>query len=167
VVTRGRHPFGCGGRAGTVSAEVSWQRVGWFAAAAAVLAWWLAPLPEPGAALVKPRSERWELPALPRVFDQTTLAANVLSAPYWGGPVESGVAAAPAVDSRWRLAGIYGQGRERGVLVEFLAEGKPPLRLRAGDALPSGHRIERIEEREVCVRIGARLYRLGVERIAT
>ena len=163
---RGSQQFGCCGRAGTLSAGVSWQRLGWLAAVAAATAWWLAPLPEPGAALVKPSGERWELPALPRVFDQTTLAANVLSAPYWGGPVEARVAAAPAVDSRWRLAGIYGQGRERGVLVEFLAEGKPPLRLSTGDTLPSGHRIERIEEREVCVRIGARLYRLGVERIA-
>ena len=147
---------------------VSWQRVGWAAGAAAMLAWWLTPLPQPGATLVKPRGERWDLPALPRVFDQTTLAANVLAAPYWGGVGDPAVAvAAPAPDSRWRLAGIYGQGGERAVLVEFLAEGKSPLRLRAGDALPSGHRIERIEEREVCVRIGARLYRLGVERIAS
>lgn len=149
-----------------MSTAGSWRGVGWAAAAAAALGWFLAPVPERAAPLVKARSDRWELPALPRVFDQTTLAANVLGAPYWGGPADPGTVVAPLVDSRWRLAGIYGQGRERGVLVEFIAEGKPPLRLRVGDALPSGHRIERIEEREVCVRIGSRLYRLGVERIA-
>lgn len=149
-----------------MSGAGSWRGVGWAAAAAAVVGWFLVPPPEPAAALVKPRSERWELPALPRVFDQTTLAANVLGAPYWGGPANPGVVSAPLADPRWRLAGIYGQGRERGVLVEFVADGKPPLRLRVGDALPSGHRIEKIEEREVCVRIGPRLYRLGVERIA-
>jgi hypothetical protein len=72
---------------------------------------------------------------------------------------------APAPDPRWRLAGIFGRGAERGVLVAFSAAGKPPQRLHAGDTLPSGHRIERIEEREICIRIGSRLYRLGVERV--
>jgi hypothetical protein len=150
-----------------VSARDSWRAVAWSAVAAAVLGWFLAPQPEPAAALVKVRNDRWELPALPRVFDQTTLAANVLGAPYWGAPLSAAVASAPPADPRWRLAGIFGQGQERGVLIEFIAEGRSPLRLRAGDALPSGHRIERIDEREVCVRIGARLYRLGVERVAS
>lgn len=145
-----------------------WRGMAWTAAAAALLGWWLAPPPEPAATLVRPRTDSWTLPALPRVFDQTSLAANVLGAHYWGAPaakVVSGLAEAPSVDPRWRVAGIFGQGAGRGVLVEFMAAGKPPLRLVAGDALPSGHRIERIDEREFCIRIGARLYRLGVERI--
>lgn len=142
------------------------RTVGAWAAAAAVLGWFLAPAPDVSPSLVKGRADRWELPDLPRVFDQTSLAANVLAAPYWGAQATVAASAAPPADPRWRVAGIFGQGRERAVLIEFLVEGKPPLRLRAGDALPSGHRIERIEEREVCIRIGPRLYRLGVERIA-
>lgn len=148
--------------------NLSWGRMAWWVVAAAAAGWFLAPQPEPAVALVKARGDRWELPALPRVFDQTTLAANVLGAAFWGAPVGSSEQAlVPAVDGRWRLAGIFGHSRDRAVLVEFLAEGKAPLRLRVGDTLPSGHQIERIDEREVCIRIGSRLYRMGVERIAS
>jgi hypothetical protein len=89
----------------------------------------------------------------------------VMSAPYWGAPVarEAAASAAPE-DPRWRIAAVYGRGAERGVLVEFAAAGKPPLRLKPGDKLPSGHRITNIGEREVCIEIGKRSYRLGVER---
>ena len=152
----------------TVSGGSGWQGMFWAVSCAALLGWWMAPAPEPAAALVKPRSDSWLLPALPRVVDQTTLAANVMGAAYWGASAAAAVAPAGAApDPRWRIAGIYGQGRERGVLVLFLAEGTSPLRLRVGDALPSGHRIERIDEREICVRVGARLLRLGVERSAS
>jgi hypothetical protein len=152
-----------------VSNNPFWRRVGWAAAAAALLGAWVAPLPDPAPALVKPRSDAWTLSSMPRVFDQTVLAVNVLNAPYWGSVAGPAAAAPspPAPDPGWRLAGIFGQGSERGVLVEFAAEGKPPLRLRAGDALPSGHRIQRIQEREICVRVGGRLLRLGVERSAS
>lgn len=149
-----------------MSSSGYWPKLGVWASAAAVVGWFLAPPPDPSTTLVKGSADRWELPVLPRVFDQTSLAANVLAAPYWGAQATLAAPAAPPADPRWRVAGIFGQGRERAVLIEFLVEGKPPLRLRAGDALPSGHRIERIEEREVCIRIGPRLYRLGVERIA-
>lgn len=143
-----------------------WMRVGWLAAAAAILGWFLVPALDADSTLVKGRDDRWELPALPRVFDQTSLAANVLAAPYWGAQPSLANPAAPVADPRWRVAGIFGDGTRRAVLIEFLVEGKAPLRLGVGDALPSGHRIERIDEREVCIRIGTRLYRLGVERIA-
>ena len=108
---------------------------------------------------------------MPRVFDQTVLAVNVLDAPYWGpaiGPAAAAAAAAvaPAPDPRWRVAGIYSQGGQRGVLLAFAAEGKTPLRLQVGDQLPSGHRIVRINERDLCIQIGPNLYRLGVERSA-
>jgi hypothetical protein len=140
----------------------------WAAGGVALLGLWLAPLPEPVPALVKPRAESWALPSLPRVFDQTSLAASVAGAAFWG-PVPATAlaqAAAPTADPRWRVAGIFGQGKERGVLVVFAAEGKPAQRLTVGDMLPSGHRIAKIEERDVCILIGSRLYRLGVERSA-
>ena len=142
------------------------RRLAWSAAAAALLGWWLAPLPEPVPALVKARGEAWSLPPLARVFDQTRLAVGVLDAPYWGPRAAVGAAAISETlpDPRWRIAAIFGQGPERGVLVEFNAEGKAPLRLKAGDSLPSGHRIVRIDEREVCIQIGSRQYNLGVER---
>ena len=150
-----------------MSVQGDGQRLAWTAVAAALIGWWLAPLPEAAPALVKARGEAWSLPPLPRVFDQTRLAVGVLDAPYWGPRAAAAAVVADALpDTRWRVAATYGQGRERGVLVEFYAEGKAPLRLKAGDSLPSGHRIVRIDEREVCIRIGSRDYRLGVERSA-
>jgi hypothetical protein len=135
---------------------------------AALAGWFAAPLPGDAPLLVKPRRDVWVMAPLPRVMDQTTLAAQVMGAPYWGAaPAGQAVAAAQVVDPRWRLAGIFGAGKERRVLVEFLAEGRPPQRLAVGEALPSGHRITSIGEREICVRIGDRSYRLGVERSAS
>lgn len=145
-----------------------WTSWFWAAGAAALIGWFAAPLPADAPALVKPRRDTWVMAPLPRIMDQTTLAAQVMGAPYWGAaPGGAAAAAATPVDPRWRLAAVFGVGRERGVLVEFLAPDKPPLRLKAGDTLPSGHRITRIDEGGICVQIGARSYRLGVERSAS
>lgn len=89
----------------------------------------------------------------------------VSGAGYWGAAIATpGTVAAPIEDPRWRLAAVYGAGKERGALVEFVAPGKAAQRLRVGDALPSGHRIAAIGERDICVLIGRKSFRLGVER---
>lgn len=149
-------------RAGT------WRTWSLAAAAAAVLGWTVAPLPEPAPALVKPRQDGWRLPPLPRRVDQTSTAAMVSGANYWGAPVAvpATAGATPPADPRWRVAAVYGRGPARGVLVVFAAPGKPAQQLAVGDALPSGHRIVSIGERDLCVQIGKKAYRLGVERSA-
>jgi hypothetical protein len=142
-------------------------RAWWIAVAAAgLLGWAFAPLPEPGPALVKPRQDSWRLAELPRRGeDQTSIAALVAGAGYWGrAAAASAAASTPAIDPRWRIAALYGVGSERMVLIQFNAPDKQPQRLRVGDKLPSGHVITSIDEREVCIRIGAKTYRLGVER---
>jgi hypothetical protein len=146
----------------TVQALRPW----WIAAAiAGLLGWWLVPMPDAPPNLVKPRQDSWRLPALPRRVDQTSTAALVSGAGYWGAPVATAApSAAPIEDPRWRVAAVYGAGSERGALVEFSAAGKPAQRLRVGDALPSGHRIVAIGERDICVLIGRKSFRLGVER---
>lgn len=146
----------------TVQALKPW----WIAAAiAGLLGWWLAPMPDASPSLVKPRQDSWRLPSLPRRVDQTSIAALVSGAGYWGTSAAAPtLAAAPIEDPRWRLAAVYGVGTERGALVEFSAAGKPAQRLRVGDALPSGHRIVAIGERDICVLIGRKSFRLGVER---
>lgn len=132
---------------------------------AAVVGWILAPAPESPTSLVQSRRDDWNLAALPRRFDQSSLAAVIFSAPYWGNSTaNASVAAAPPQDPRWRIAAVFGKDKEGGVLVVFEAQDKPPQRLIVGDALPSGHRIESIGERDVCVRIGKKTHRLGVER---
>ena len=148
-----------------MSTVPTWR--GWLVAAAVagLIGWWAAPLPEPAPGLVKPRQDGWRLPPLPRRPDQSSVAALVADANYWGAKAQAATTvAAPAVDPRWRIAAVYGAGTDRAALVEFAAAGKAAQRLRIGDALPSGHRIVAIGERDVCVLIGRKSFRLGVER---
>lgn len=144
----------------------TWKLWVFLTASSALFGWLLMPEPTPSAVLIKPRRDEWRLAALPRRFDQTSLAGLILSAPYWGAPdASTAVAAAPPPpDPRWRIAAVFGRGREAGVLILHSAPDKPPERLRVGEALPSGHRIVSIGERDVCVRIDKKTYRLGVER---
>ena len=134
-------------------------------AVAAVAGWVGAPEADTRTALVQPRRDRWELAPLPRRPDQTSLAATVAGAAFWGDAGKTAVAATAAEDPRWRIAAVYGQGRQRGALIVFAAPDKPPLRLQVGDNLPSGHRITSIGERDVCIQIGQQTRRMGVQRI--
>jgi len=150
-------------------AAATWKPWIWAAAVAALAGWLVADGLVQSPALVKARRDLWTLPLVPPVTDQTTLAAKVMGAPFWGATAAARAATAGSTaveDPRWRIAGLVGVGKDRWVLVEFLAEGKAPLRLRVGDRLPSGHRIVQVDEREICVQIESRVYRLGVERIA-
>lgn len=145
----------------------AWRPWAILAIAAALVGWWLAPLPEPATLLVKPRQDSWRLAPLPRRIDQTSTAALVSAAGYWGAQAAVAASASLAEDPRWRIAAVYGAGNDRGALVQFMAPGKPPLRVHVGDALPSGHRIVSIGERDLCVQIGRKTYRLGVDRSAS
>lgn len=133
--------------------------------AAAGLGWWLVPEPAPQPRIVQARRDSWQLPALPRRVDSSTAAAMLLDAGLWGASAENKNAAPPekTPDPRWRIAAVFGRAAERGVLVTFVDESRQPQRLRVGDALPSGHRIVSIGEREICIRIDKKNYRLGVE----
>jgi hypothetical protein len=133
-------------------------------AVAALLGWWAAPLPETQVALVKPRQDGWRLVDVPRRQDASSTAVLVAGAAFWGRPLAEASTPVASADPRWRIAALYGVGRERAALIEFAAAGKAAQRLHVGDALPSGHRIVQITDREVCIRIGAKTYRLGVQR---
>lgn len=123
-----------------------------------------APAPPPPTPLVQASATVWQLHALPRRVDQTTLAATVNDAAMWGNAGRSKEAAAPEPDARWRIAGVYGVGARGMVIVEFRDPTREALRLKVGDSLPSGNLIDRIEGNRVCVRIGKKTYWLGVER---
>lgn len=137
--------------------------------ASVILGWVLAPAAEPVTGLVKARRDEWSLASLPRRFEQTAIVGMVLSAGYWGAnAVEASAAlaaaAAPPPDLRWRIAAVFARAQDAGVLVAFSAPDKAPQRLSVGDTLPSGHRIVSVGEREVCVQLGKKTYKLGVER---
>lgn len=135
---------------------------------AAAIGWAAAPLPEAEQSLVRPRVDDWRLPEVPHGGDPVAQASRVVGAAFWGRGVAAGPAgaapAAPPPDPRWRVAAVYGVGSAREALVVFAQTDRSPLRLRVGDKLPSGHTIAEIEDRAVCIRIGSKTYRLGVER---
>lgn len=137
-------------------------------AAAAALGAWMAPGIEPEASLVKARRNAWELPELPRKPDLVGQGLALAASPMFEPEAQMQAAAAAAAvaageDKRWRIAGIYRRASERSVLINFMAPGKASQTLRVGDKLPSGHRITRIDDGEVCVQLGNKSYRLGVE----
>jgi len=140
------------------------QALGAMAIAAAV-GWLLVPDLPPDAALVRAARDDWQVPALPRRPSLAATAVLVQSAEYWGAPeAASAAASAPPESQRWRIAGVFGQARNRGVLIQFDAPGKADQRLHVGDRLPSGEKIVSISPAEVCVQVGRRQVKLPIER---
>ncbi|MDG0855385.1 DNA utilization family protein [Roseateles puraquae] len=134
-------------------------------AAAGLLGWYAGPAEPPAEPLVQARRDAWQLVTLPLASDGTTLAVQVAGAPVWGAEAKPPAAAASAAENdRWRIAGLYGRGKQGGVLVLFQDPAKPPQRLKVGDKLPTGELIQAVEGNEVIVRKGKKVERFGVEQ---
>jgi len=134
-------------------------------AAAALLGWFAAPPEAPPAELVQARRDAWQLASLPVPGDATARAVLVSSSPLWGPEAKPDAATQkPPENMRWRLAGVFGAGKVGGALVLFDDPAKQPQRLKVGEKLPSGHVIEAVDGNQVCIRIGKKLYRFGVEQ---
>lgn len=132
-------------------------------AGSAALGWALAPSPAQDARLVRSSRTNWTLAELPRRVDLTHDAGYVHAANLWG-EAEAVAPAEPIEDKRWRVAAIFGSGSDRRLLISFRDEARPSVNVRAGEMLPSGHKVVEIGEREYCVLIGKSRYRLGVEK---
>lgn len=142
-------------------------RFAMLALAAGVIGWLLVPVePEQTASIVRSQRDDWSGQEVLRRPSLTTQAMEVASAGLWGvqSQRQEAMASAPPEDTRWRIAGLFGQGAERRALVVFLATGKAPQYVKVGDTLPSGHKIASISDRDVCVQIGKRAYRVAVQR---
>ncbi|MBA4344751.1 MAG: hypothetical protein C0423_21630 [Methylibium sp.] len=142
-------------------------RFGVSALVLALAAWLLAPdEPQSSAVIVRAQRDSWNPGSALRRPVLSAQAIEVGGASVWGvQPQRAGTtASATPEDSRWRIAGLFGRGAERRVLIEYLAPGKAPHYLKTGDKLPSGHRITSVSDREVCVQIGKRAYRFAVQR---
>ncbi|WP_457445557.1 hypothetical protein [Roseateles sp. P5_E4] len=132
------------------------------------LGWLIAPAPDADPAVIQARKESWRLPDLPQRPDQASRAMALAASPIF--EPEAAVlaaaaadAAAKAEDKRWRVAGVFGRGQERKVLISFVAAGKAPLRLAVGDKVPSGERITQIHDGEVLIRVGNKQVPLGAD----
>lgn len=139
--------------------------LGLIAAVAVGLGWLLAPGTAPETAVVGVRREVWRLPELPQRADQAAKAIGLAASPIFEpeAAVLAAAAAAKTEDRRWRVAGIFGRGQERKVLISFVAAGKAPLKLAVGDKVPSGERITRIQDGEVLIRVGNKQVPLGAD----
>ncbi|MCV2423119.1 hypothetical protein [Paucibacter sp. DJ2R-2] len=131
--------------------------------AAASLGWFLAPGGDQASALVQARRDPWVLAELPRKPDLVGVGLAMVTSPIFGQELQATGAVSAPENLRWRISGVFQRGTEKSVLVSFLAPGKQDIKLRVGESLPSGHKIVKIEDSEVCVQIGKKAYRLGVE----
>lgn len=127
----------------------------------------LAPAEEGGASMVQPRRDAWLMPDLPRKPDLVGQGLAMVTSPIFEPEAQIAAAAAaaakPPEDLRWRIAGLFRRGNDSSVLISFMAPGKASQTLRVGERLPTGHRITKIDGNEVCVQLGKKSYRLGVE----
>ena len=134
--------------------------------AAFAIGWYTVSTPTAEPELIRPKRPDMMLPDVPGPgVPSPSLAAQVATAPFWGAPPPSAAAPAPPPpDMRWRVSGVFGMGANRKLRVEFRDPARPPVTLKAGEKLPSGHVITRIDERTYCVDIEGASYTLGVER---
>lgn len=127
----------------------------------------LAPPLEPAPAEATARQDAWTPPALPRKPDQAAQALALVSSPLFEPEAKTAAAqtaaTAPPPDERWRVAGLLGRGSERRALISYADPAKPAETLKVGDKLPSGHRIHRIDDGAVCVQVGRKILRIGVQ----
>ncbi len=125
----------------------------------------LVPQPEATATLVGGRRDAWQPPPVPMHQDDLVLASALVDAPFWGAKATAVASNTAALeDKRWRVAAVFRSAEGGSAWIEFGAPGKPPQRLRVGDVLPTGHRIVEIGERDICVAVGKKTLRMGVER---
>ena len=129
------------------------------------LGWLLAGGAPESTPLVAARRDVWELPDLPGRREQAERAIALAGSPIFEpeAAVLAAAAAAKAEDKRWRVAGIYGRGAERRVLIGFALAGKPAVRLGVGDKVPSGEPITQIRDGEVLIRVGKKQVPLGAD----
>lgn len=143
------------------------KRLPWILLAIAFgVGWLLAPAPGAETTLVQARKGGWRLPDMPPRSDQAGRAIGLASSPVFEreAPVVAAAAASePAEDRRWRVAGVFGRGLERKVLISFASAAKAPVRLAVGDKVPSGERITSIVDGEVLIRVGRKQVALGTQ----
>lgn len=129
-----------------------------------VVGWFALPPKEPLAPLALARRDLWQIPDLPRPEFPGGSPVALAAAPMWGADPKP-ANAPPPEDTRWRLAGLWGQGKVGGVVVIFMDPAKPPQRVAVGGKLPEGQTILVVEGNELVVRNDKKkLERLLVER---
>ncbi|HZW26131.1 MAG TPA: type II secretion system protein N [Gallionella sp.] len=124
---------------------------------AAGLSWWLAPNPHATPAAAS-QADAWTLPAVSRAEPDKAVAA-IAAANLWGG-AQGDAAITPLNPPEWRFSGITSDGREK--LVMITIEGTPMQTLKAGEQLPGGAKILKINDDHLCLSINGKKRNLSL-----
>jgi hypothetical protein len=124
---------------------------------ASALSWWLAPSPQ-APPPAQSRDESWILPVVSRSNAEKSVAATV-AANLWGGAVQTAVEA-PLIDPEWRFSGVTANGQEKSVMISV--EGLALQTLKAGDQLPGGAKILKINDDHLCLLIKGKKRKLDL-----
>ena len=119
---------------------------------AAALSWWLAPGPQ-APPPPQSRDETWTLPATSRSSPDKQVAANL-----WG--TVQAAAEVPVNEADWRFSGVTVNGQEKAVMITI--EGQPVQTLKAGDQLPGGAKILKINDDHLCLLIKGKKRKLDL-----
>jgi hypothetical protein len=127
-----------------------------FVTVVAGVSWWLAPAPQ-SAPKTQDEADAWTLPAVtpqkPERFVATISGANL-----WG--IVEAATQAPLNEPEWRFAGVTVNGSEKLVMASI--ENQPLRLLKAGDALPGGAKILKVNEDHLCLSINGKKRKLDL-----
>lgn len=127
---------------------------------AAVLSWWLAPSPQ-APTPSRTQDTSWRLPARASGHAAKSAEASVATiaaANLWGTVPAASTEALIAPD--WRFSGVAVNGQEK--LVMIMVAGQTMKTLKAGDQLPGGAKILKINDDHLCLLINGKKRKLDV-----
>jgi hypothetical protein len=121
------------------------------------ISWWLAPGPQ-APPPVQRHEESWMLPVVLRGNTEKSVAA-IGAANLWGAAVQT-TAEGSLIDPEWRFSGVTVNGQEK--LVMITIEGQAMQTLKAGDQLPGGAKILKINDDHLCLLIKGKQRKLDI-----
>ena len=122
-----------------------------------VIAWWLAPAPAPAKMMSATPADRWELPSA-GLSGTARAASAVDSATLWG-TVQT-VADIPLNDPEWHFSGVTQNGQEKSVMISVA--GQPLQTLKAGEVLPGGAKILKVDDDHLSLLINGKKRKLDL-----
>lgn len=115
---------------------------------ASSLSWWLAPGPQ-SSLPAQSRNESWILPVVTQGNPEKAVA-TIVAANLWGAAVQLPPEVL-MIDPEWRFSGVTVNGDQK--LVMITIEGQAMQTLKAGDQLPGGAKILKINDDHLCLSI--------------
>lgn len=120
------------------------------------LSWWLSPEPQAPTTAQK-LTDDWRLPTISHASPDDAVDA-ISTANLWGET--STTAKLSLNDPEWRFSGVTSNGQERLVMISI--DGQPLQTLKAGDLLPGGAKILKVNDEYLCLSIKGKKRKLDL-----